>query len=86
MQRQQEYTRLCNHPNLHYYPSVGHDSFINAGLSEYSQDDSISMQQVAMAHSLLQLADAQVRPDLLRESPRISHKFGLKARLEANLI
>ena len=60
MQRQQEYTRLCNHPNLHYYPSVGHESFINAGLSEYSQDDSISMQQVAMAHSLLQLADAQV--------------------------
>ncbi len=59
MQRQQEYTRLCNQPTLQYYPSVGHDSFINTGLSEHgSQDDSISMQRLAVAHSL-QLADAQ---------------------------
>ena len=56
----QEYTRLCDHPSLHYYPSVGHDSFINTGLSEYSQDDSISMQKLALGQSFLQLADAQV--------------------------
>ena len=57
----QEYTRLCDHPSLHYYPSVGHDSFINTGLSEHSQDDSISMQKMALGHSFLQLADAQVK-------------------------
>ena len=56
----QEYTRLCDHPSLHYYPSVGHDSFITTGLSEHSQDDSISMQKLALGHSFLQLADAQV--------------------------
>ena len=60
MQRQQEYTRLCSHPSMHYYPSVGHDSFLNTGVSEHSQDDNISMQKLALGHSFLQLADAQV--------------------------
>ena len=61
MQRQQEYTRLCTHPNLHCYPSMGQESLINAGLSEYSQDDSMSLQRLAaMTHPTLQMVDAQV--------------------------
>ena len=61
MQRQQEYTKICNAPMLQAYPSIGHDSLFNTGLSEHSQEDSVSMHRLAVAHSFLQLADAQVR-------------------------
>lgn len=58
MQRQQEF---FNQSNLQYYPSMGADSLLHAGVSEYSQDDSLSIQRLAaMAHPAFQLADAQV--------------------------
>jgi len=47
--------------SLHYYPSMGQDSWTCTGISELSQDDeSLNIQRVAMAHPGIQLADAQV--------------------------
>ena len=64
MQRQQEYTKLCNHPGLHYYPSMGADSLLYTGgtaMSDYSQDDNLSVQRMSMAPSFWHQADALVR-------------------------
>ena len=84
MQRQQEFTQnnLGNHQSMHYYPSVGQDSWTNTGISDLSQDDSLSTQRVAaMARPAFQLADAQVQ-DLL--SLKIKFMFRLRPKLENN--
>lgn len=61
MQRQQESTRASHPPFLHYYPSMGQESWANTGVSDLSQDDSMSTMRVAaMAQPAFQLADAQV--------------------------
>ena len=62
MQRQQEYTKMCNHPGLHYYPSMGADSLLYTGtaMSDYSQDDNLSIQKMSMAPSVWHQAEAVV--------------------------
>ena len=65
---------------MHYYPSIGQDSWTNTGISDLSQDDSLSTQRVAaMARPAFQLADAQVQ-DLL--SLKIKFMFRLRPKLE----
>ena len=59
MRQQQQYVAEHYQQGFYCYPSMGQDSLTNAGLSEYSHDESMSMAPCFM-HPAVQIQDAQV--------------------------